>query len=82
MWVFQQLMTHSDTFDSCTSDLLAVIEFDAFEPLATLQVLQSDVCDQGAVIQLDHLQPLLTTHTAAQVSNPIVCYQLTVREAL
>lgn len=70
-------MTHSNTFDSCTCDLLAIVELDALKPLATLQVLQSDVCDQGAVIQLDHLQPLLTTHTAAQVSNTIVCYQLT-----
>lgn len=76
------MMSHPDTFDSCSSDLLAVIELDALQPLATLQVFQSVVCDQGAVIQLDHLQPLLTTHAAAQVSNPIVCYQLTMREAL
>lgn len=75
-------MTHPDTFDSCTSDLLAVVELDAFQPLTAFQVLQSDVCDQRAVIQLHHLQPLLTTHTATQVSNPIICYQLTMREAL
>lgn len=78
-WVLQQLMTHPDTFDSCTSDLLAVVELDALQPLTAFQVLQSDVCDQRTVIQLHHLQPLLTTHTATQVSNPIICYQLTMR---
>lgn len=75
-------ITNPDALDASASDLLAVIELDALEALAALQVLQSDVCDQGAVIQLHHLQPLLTTHTAAQVSDPIISYQLTMRETL
>lgn len=70
--------TDPDSFDACAGDLLAVVELDAFQTLATLEVLQCDVCDQGAVVQLHDLQTLLTTHTAAQMSDSIICYQLTV----
>lgn len=77
-----QWSTYTDTFDACTSDLLAVIELNALEALATLQVFQSIVSDQWAIIQFDHLQPLLTTNTAAQMSDAIVSNQLAMRQTL
>lgn len=50
--------------------------------MAALQVLQWGVCDQGAVVQLDHLQTVVSTGAAAEVSDAIISNQLTVRQAL
>lgn len=50
--------------------------------MAALQVLQGGVCDQGAVVQLDHLQTVVSTGAAAEVSDAIIGDQLTVRQAL
>lgn len=50
--------------------------------MAALQVLQRGVGDQGAVVQLDHLQAVVGAGPAAQVSDAVVGDQLTVREAL
>lgn len=50
--------------------------------MAALQVLQWGVCDQGAVIQLDHLQSVVSTGAAAEVSDAVVCDQLAVRQTL
>lgn len=50
--------------------------------MAALQVLQRGVGDQGAVVQLDHLQAVVGAGSAAQVSDAVVGDQLTVREAL
>lgn len=50
--------------------------------MAALQVLQWGVCDQGAVVQLDHLQTVVSTGAAAEVSDAIISDQLTVRQAL
>ncbi|TNN85969.1 hypothetical protein EYF80_003813 [Liparis tanakae] len=50
--------------------------------MAALQVLQRGVCDQGAVVQLDHLQAVVSTGTAAQVSDAVIGDQLTVRQTL
>lgn len=50
--------------------------------MAALQVLQRGVCDQGAVVQLDHLQAVMGAGPAAQMSDAVVGDQLTVGEAL
>ncbi len=50
--------------------------------MAALQVLQRCVRDQGAVVQLDHLQTVVSTGAAAEVSDAIIGDQLTMREAL
>lgn len=50
--------------------------------MATLQVLQGGVCDQGAVVQLNYLKTVVSTWTAAKVSDAIVSDQLTVRQTL
>ena len=50
--------------------------------MAALQVLQRGVGDQGAVVQLDHLQAVVGAGAAAQVSDAVVGDQLTVRQAL
>lgn len=50
--------------------------------MAALQVLQRGVCDQGAVVQLDHLQTVVSAGAAAQVPDAIVGDELTVRETL
>lgn len=46
--------------------------------MAALQVLQWGICDQGAVIQLDHLQAVVSAGAAAEVSDAIISDQLTV----
>lgn len=50
--------------------------------MAALQVLQGGVRDQGAVVQLDHLQAVVGAGPAAEVSDAVVGDQLTVRQAL
>lgn len=50
--------------------------------MAAFQVLQWGVCDQGAVVQLDHLQTVVSTGATAKVSDAIIGDQLTVRQAL
>lgn len=50
--------------------------------MAALQVLQGGVCDQGAVVQFDHLQTVVSAGAAAEVSDAIIGDQLTVRQAL
>lgn len=50
--------------------------------MAALQVLQWGVCDQGAVVQLDHLQTVVSAGAATEVSDAIVRDQLAVRQAL
>lgn len=50
--------------------------------MAALQVLQRGVCDEGAVVQLDHLQAVVSAGAAAQVSDAVIRDQLAVRQAL
>lgn len=50
--------------------------------MAGLQVLQGGVCDQGAVVQFDHLQAVVSAGAAAEVPDAIVSDELTVRQAL
>lgn len=50
--------------------------------MAALQVLQRGVRDEGAVVQLDHLQAVVSAGSAAEVSDAIVGDQLAVRQAL
>lgn len=50
--------------------------------MAALQVLQGGVCDQGAVVQFDHLQTVVSAGAAAEVPDAIIGDQLTVRQAL
>lgn len=76
------VMTDPYAFDAGPGDLLAVVEFYPLQTVAVLQVLQSPVCDQRAVIQLHHREALLSTHTAAQRPDTVVSYQLTVGERL
>lgn len=50
--------------------------------MAALQVLQGGVCDQGAVVQFDHLQTIVSAGAAAEVPDAIIGDQLTVRQTL
>lgn len=50
--------------------------------MAALQVLQRGICDQGAVVQLDHLQTVVSTGATAEVSDAIISNQLTVGQTL
>lgn len=67
-----------DPFDASPGHLLTVVELDALQTMAALQVLQGHISDEGAVVQLHHSEALLATSTAAQSSDTIVCDQLTV----
>lgn len=69
----------SDPFDSSSCDLLAVVQLNSLQVVAVLQVFQSHVCDEETVIELQHLQPLMPTRAVAQVKNPIISDQFTVR---
>lgn len=69
----------SDSFDSGPRDLLTVIQLDSLQVVAVLQVFQSYISDEKTVIKLQHLEPLMTTRTVAQMKNPIISDQFTVR---
>lgn len=74
--------TNPDAFDASTGDLLTVVELNAFQPVAALQVLQRHISDEGAVVQLHHSEALLATGTAAQSSDAIICDQLAMWQGL
>lgn len=71
--------TYSDSFDSSSCDLLTVIQLNSLQVVAVLQVFQSHISDEKTVIKLQYLQPLVTTCTVAQMKNPIIGDQFTVR---
>lgn len=50
--------------------------------MAAFQVLQGGVGDQGAVVQLDHLQAVVRAGAVSQVADPVVRDQLAVGQAL
>lgn len=70
--------TDPNALDASPGDLLTVVEFDALQPMAALQVLQRHVGDEGAVIQLHHREALLSAGAAAQGSDAVICDQLAV----
>lgn len=74
--------TDPDAFDASPGDLLTVVELNALQTVAALQVLQCDVSDEGAVVQLNHGEALLPTGAAAQSSDAIVCDQFAVGQGL
>lgn len=74
--------TNPDAFDASPSDLLTVVELNALQTVAALQVLERHVSDEGAVVQLHHGEALLATGTAAESSDAIVCDQLAVWQGL
>lgn len=76
------LSTDPDPFDTSSGHLLTVVEFDALQTMAALQVLQGHISDEGAVVQLHHGETLLATSAAAQSSDAIVCDQLAVGQGL
>lgn len=82
LWLFLRNKpgnTYSDPFDSSSCDLLTVVQLNSLQVVAVLQVFQSHVCDEETVIELQHLQPLVPTCAVAQVKNPIISDQFTVR---
>ncbi len=50
--------------------------------MAALQVLQGHISDEGTVVQLYHSEALLSTGTAAQSSDAVVCDKLAVGQGL
>lgn len=70
--------TDPDAFDASPGDLLTVVELNALQTVAALQMLQCYIGDERAVVQLYHSEALLATGTAAQSSDAIICDQLTV----
>lgn len=50
--------------------------------MAALQVLQGNVGDERAIVQLHHSEALLATGAAAQSSDAIICDQLAVGKGL
>ncbi len=76
------ISTDPDAFDASPGDLLTVVQLNALQTMAALQVLQGHISDEGAVVQLHHGEALLATGTAAQSSDAIVRDQLAVGEGL
>lgn len=62
--------------------MLAVVEFDPFQTVAALEVLQGHVSDEGTVVQLHHCEALLATGAVAESSDAIIGDQLTVGQGL
>lgn len=71
-----------ESLDSCASDLLAVVELDPLQAVAALQVLQGRVCDEGAVVQLDHLQLIMRAGPVPQVADAVIGDELAVGQTL
>lgn len=62
-----------DAFDASPSDLLTVVQLNALQTVAALEVLQRDVSDERAVVQFHHREALLATGAAAEGSDAVVC---------
>lgn len=73
---------HPHALDAGPRDLLAVVELQALQAAAVLQVLQGHVGDEQAVVQLQHPQPLVATGAVAQVQDAVVRDELAVGQAL
>lgn len=76
------MLTNPDAFDASPGDLLTVVQLDALQTMAALQVLEGHVGDEGAVVQLQHREALLAAGAAAQGSDAIVGDQLAVGQGL
>lgn len=74
--------TYPHPLDACPGHLLAVVQLQALQATAVLQVLQGHVGDEEAVVQLQHLQPLVAAGAVAQVQDSVVRDELTVGQAL
>lgn len=74
--------SHPDPFDASPGNLLTVVELNALQTMAALQVLEGNVSDEGAVVQLQHHEALLATGAAAQRSDAIICDQFAVGQGL
>lgn len=68
--------------DARAGNLLAVVQLEALQAAAVLQVLQGHVGDEEAVVQFQDPQPLVTAGAVAQVQDPIIRDELTVGQAL
>lgn len=79
---FPVTSTDPDALDTSPGDLLAVIELNALQAMAALQVLQCHVSNERAVVKLHHSEALLATGAAAQSSDAIVRDQFAVRQGL
>lgn len=79
---FPFMPTDPDAFDARPSDLLTIVELDALQTVAGLQVLEGHVSYEGAVVQLYHGEALLAAGTAAQGSDAIVCDKLAMWQGL
>lgn len=75
-------IAYPDAFDASPGDLLTVVELDALQAMAVLQVLEGHVGDKGAVVQLHHREALLATGTAAQCSDAVIRDELAVGQGL
>jgi len=64
--------------DARAGNLLAVVQLEALQATAVLQVLQGHVGDEEAVVQFQNPQPLVTAGAVAQVQDPVICDELTV----
>lgn len=74
--------TYPHPLDARTGDLLAVVQLQALQATAVLQVLQGHVGDEEAVVQFQNAQPLVAAGAVAQVQDSIICDELTVRQTL
>lgn len=68
--------------DARTGHLLAVVQLQALQAAAVLQVLQGRVGDEQAVVQLQHPQPLVAAGAVAQVQDAVVRDELAVGQTL
>lgn len=72
----RELSPHA--LDACAGNLLAVVQLQALQAAAVLQVLQGHVGDEETVVQFQYPQPLVTAGAVAQVQDPIISDELTV----
>ena len=74
--------TYPHPLNACTGDLLTVVQLQALQAPAVLQVFQGHVGDEEAVVQFQDSQPFVATGAVAQVQDPVICDELAVGQTL
>lgn len=74
--------THPHPLNARAGDLLAVIQLQALQAPAVLQVFQGHVGDEEAVVQFQDSQSFVATGAVAQVQDSVIRDELTVGQTL
>lgn len=67
--------------NSCPGNQLTIVEFDPLQVVTIDQVIEAGICDQGQVIELQHVEMFGGARSRSQLPNALVRDEFTMREA-